>query len=230
MECVYLIDDKPSDLFLIRRLCEDVGLTTKSFECPSEFLEIITPEDTGCLVADLLMPEMSGLQLFEKLIARDIYLTTIIISGYADAGSCRAAFQKGVFDFIEKKTSPEELMRVIQRAFKENRTAVADRRLRDVTWRKIEELTNREMEVAQLLAKGNTLKEIGSSLGISVQTASKHRSSIFEKLDVTNEVALHRVFENCSILLSDASSASNPKTAIQPPKFEKFQKSTFQRG
>ncbi|HBE67534.1 MAG TPA: DNA-binding response regulator [Planctomycetaceae bacterium] len=204
VDTVYLVDDRPTDMLMIRRLCESVSLEAKVFSSPNTFLEQTPRNATGCLIVDLLMPEMSGLELYRQLKRRKTELTTIIITGFADATSCRSGFQAGVFDFIEKDFSPEELLSVIRSALEHNRTAVRDRRIRDSQWRRIEDLTAREMDVARLLSEGNVLKEIGAKLSISVQTASKHRSSIFDKLQVNNEVELHQAYAHCMSLLEEA--------------------------
>ncbi|MCA9127582.1 MAG: response regulator [Planctomycetales bacterium] len=196
-EIVYLVDDRPSDLLLVRRLCESVGIAVKVYDNPVTFLADVDKYACGCLIVDLLMPDMSGLQLFNHLAKRRIQLTTVIITGFADATSCRTGFRSGVFDFIEKDFSPDELLSVIRRALEHNRSVVRVQRMREERCNRVEELTQREMDVARLLNEGNALKEIGARLGISVQTASKHRTSIFGKLSVTNEVELHQSFADC---------------------------------
>lgn len=203
-DVVYLVDDRPTDLLMIRKLCESVGIEARVFDSPVTFLAEVEKDAAGCLIVDLLMPDMSGLELFEQIKKRGINLTTVIITGFADATSCRSGFQSGVFDFIEKDFSPEELLSVIRRALEQNRTLVRNRKLRAERWSRIEELTAREMDVARLLNEGSVLKEIGSKLNISVQTASKHRSSVFDKLNVSNEVELHQAFADCLDMIERA--------------------------
>lgn len=203
-QTVFLVDDRPGDLLAIQRLCESVGIRVETYENPDRFLDEVTPQKQGCLIVDLLMPQMSGLDLYDRLLKRNVHLTTVLITGFADASSCRAGFQAGVFDFIEKDLGPDELLAVIRRALDHSRRNSSERRLREERWERINALTAREMDVAQLLSSGDALKEVGSKLNISVQTASKHRSSIFEKLQVSNEVELHRAFAACEDLLKQA--------------------------
>lgn len=203
-DVVYLVDDRPTDLLLIRRLCESVGIEAIVFDNPITFLNEVSRDAQGCLIVDLLMPDMSGLELFKQIAKRRIQLTTVIITGFADATSCRTGFQSGVFDFIEKDFSPEELLSVIRLALEHNRTLVQSRQVQEARWSRVEELTNREMDVAKLLNEGSVLKEIGAKLNISVQTASKHRTSIFDKLEVSNEVELHQTFADCMDMLQEA--------------------------
>ncbi|MCA9193966.1 MAG: response regulator transcription factor [Planctomycetales bacterium] len=195
-EQIYIVDDHPSDMLVIQRLCESMGIPVQVFADPAIFLASISPNAIGCLIVDLMMPSLSGIELHQKLRQRNIDLTTVVVTGYADAGSCRAGFQSGVFDFIEKDFKPASFLEVIRRALSENRRVVADRRHREVKKQRLSTLTDREMDVARLLADGATLKEIGSQLGISVQTASKHRLSVFSKLDVPHEVELFRSFRD----------------------------------
>lgn len=203
-QTVFLVDDRPGDLLAIQRLCESVGIRVEAYENPDEFLAEVTAQHHGCLIVDLLMPQMSGLDLYNQLRRRNVNLTTVLITGFADASSCRAGFQAGVFDFIEKDLGPDELLAVIRRALDHSRRNSSEQRIRDERWERINALTAREMDVAQLLSSGDALKEVGSKLNISVQTASKHRASIFEKLSVNNEVELHRAFADCEDLLKQA--------------------------
>lgn len=201
---VYLVDDRPSELKLIERVCENVGIETMVFDSPRRFLSQIDSKTTGCLIADMLMPEMSGLQLFAELQARSIQLTTILMTGFADASTCRAAFQAGVFDFVDKEISPDALLTITRQALMRNAEQVRQHKLRSQRRVRIDSLTHRELDVARLLSRGRALKEVGSKLHISVQTASKHRSNIFDKLEVNNEVELHQMFEDCINLLETA--------------------------
>lgn len=203
-DIVYLVDDRPTDMLMIRRLCESVNIEACVYHSPVTFLEEVSRDARGCLIVDLLMPEMSGLELFQEIKKRKLEITTVVITGFADATSCRTGFQAGVFDFIEKDFSPDALLSVIRHALDHNRISVRDRKIREARWKRIEDLTAREMDVARLLSEGNVLKEIGSKLSISVQTASKHRSSIFDKLEVSNEVELHQTFVDCMGLIERA--------------------------
>ena len=187
---VYMIDDDPNDVVILRRLCESVGLKVESFISPQEFLMQARSIESGCVVADLMMPEMTGLQLHAELKATQAEIPIIVITGHADARTCRTALQNGVFDFVEKSFNPHDLLVVIQSAIEENIKKNTERRIRERAMRQLDNLSKREDEVMKLLVTGLTLKSIAGELGISVQTASKHRIRLFEKLDVHNEVEL----------------------------------------
>ena len=196
-QVVYLVDDRPSDLKLIERVCENVGIKTKVYDSARRFLAQIDSVTSGCLIADMLMPEMSGLELFSEIRTRSIQITTILMTGFADATTCRAAFQAGVFDFVDKEISPDALLTIIRQGLYQNTEEVRLHRVRNQRRVRIDSLTHRELDVAKLLSRGRALKEVGSKLQISVQTASKHRSNIFDKLEVSNEVELHQIFTDC---------------------------------
>ena len=190
---VYLIDDYPDDLLLLRKLCESIGLKVRTFASPTEFLAQMDLSCGGCIVVDLMMPQMTGLELHEELIKRKCTIPIIVITGHADAATCRTAFQSGVFDFIEKSFNPHELVQVIQRALRHNENSEQVSRLREESKTSLDTISPRERDVMELLAAGKTLKEIGQELNISVQTASKHRGKLFEKLNVQNEVDLFKL-------------------------------------
>lgn len=187
---VYMIDDDPNDVVIIRRLCESVGLKVESFESPQEFLMQSRSVQSGCIVADLMMPEMTGLQLHAELKSSQAEIPIIVMTGHADARTCRTALRNGVFDFVEKSFNPHDLLVVIQSAIEENTRKNTERLRREEATQQFENLSKREEEVMKLLVTGLTLKSIAGELGISVQTASKHRLRLFEKLDIQNEVEL----------------------------------------
>tara|TARA_R110002049_G_scaffold4601_5_gene32589 strand:+ start:818543 stop:819208 length:666 start_codon:yes stop_codon:yes gene_type:complete len=187
---VYVIDDHPQELLLIRRLCESVNLEVQTFDSPDDFLKQVDPKSAGCVVVDLLMPQMSGLDVQTRMLALGVTMPIIVVTGHADTGTCRTAFKKGVFDFLEKGFEPHDLLTSIQRALEANEQHREKESQRGVAMAQLDALTQREVEVMRQLAQGNSLKEIAGASGISVQTASKHRCNIFRKLDVNNEVDL----------------------------------------
>lgn len=187
---VYIIDDHPNDSLIVRRLCESVGFSARTYDSPTKFLADVKPDHRGCIVADLMMPEMTGLQLHAKLQQAHSELPIIVLTGHADATTCRTAFRNGVFDYVEKSFTPHDLLVVIRAAINQNATQIHERGIRRSFEKQLEVLSPREREVMGLLSDGLTLKMIAAKLGISVQTASKHRSKLFEKLGVGNEIEL----------------------------------------
>ena len=190
---VHIIDDDLNDILLVRRLCESVGMRVRCFESPRKFLDEFDPTQTGCVLTDLLMPEMTGLQLYTELRELGSDIPIIVVTGHADAGTCRSALHDGVFDYVEKSINPHDLLVVISDAIALNAKAVEQRTQQQQDQLRLQALSPREHDVMEVLARGWSLKEIGSHFQISVQTASKHRAKLFEKLDVNNEVELFKL-------------------------------------
>lgn len=190
---VYLVDDDAIQREFIQRLCDSAGLKTICFSTPTEFLSQAADLAPGCLLLDMMMPGMDGLALYEHIAEQKLPLTCVLMTGFADTTSCRAAFRAGMFDFVDKDCPPMEILDAIKLAIAQNKKSKLKTDASDVSSFHWEVLTGRESEVAQLLMEGNSLKQIASILDISVQTASKHRSRVFEKIDVNSEVELLKV-------------------------------------
>ena len=187
---VFAVDDHPDDLLLIRDRCKTVGIDVRTFRVPSEFLAEVPADAIGCVVADLLMPGMTGLQLHSELLRRGMQLPVILTTGHADVASCRVALKNGVFDYVEKSLDPNEMLFVIQRALKKNEEDWRDFKTREMFLEKLSGLSPREKDVMYQLAQGKSLKDVAQTLEISVQTTSKHRVSLFKKLEIDNEIDL----------------------------------------
>ena len=187
---VFLVDDDKSVRDAIAWLIESVGLNVQSFESATDFLETYDATQPGCLVLDVRMPGMSGLELQQQLATRRSGIPIIIVTGHGDVPMCIRAFENGAFAFLEKPVNHQALLDYIQRALEEDR----NNRLKvgagpDIDYR-INLLTAREKEVMELLVSGKTMKQIAADLEISIQTCSKHRAKVLEKLQVGNDVEL----------------------------------------
>ena len=190
---VFIVDDDADALDSLECWLKSIGLKVDSYQSPSAFLQHYDASRPGCIVLDVRMPELSGLELQQELLSRGPTPPIVIVTGHGDVPVCATAFRAGAFDFIEKPVNPQLLLGRIQRAI-EHDAARRRRRdhLADVQTR-IARLTPREREVADMIAAGQTLKQIASTLNISVQTASKHRNRTLEKMEVTTDVALARL-------------------------------------
>ena len=187
---VFLVDDDPSARKSFRFLAESVGLRVESYESALEFLKKYDASRPGCLVLDVRMPAMSGLELQQKLIEADIRLPIIFVSAHADIPIASRAFRSGAFDFVQKPVNNNELLERIQQAVE-----------KDAHWRsmseidadiagRIDSLTPKEREVLDSLVQGKSIKQIASHFSVSIQTAAKHRARILDKMQVDNEVEL----------------------------------------
>lgn len=191
---VFLVDDDAPALDSLKCLLESVGLRTAAYSSPTDFLASYDPSQPGCVVLDIRMPDMGGLEVQEALLRRGRSLPVIIVTGHADVPVCTAAFRAGAFDFIEKPANHQLLLGRIQRAIQHDaaarRSAEAAREVAELQ----SALTPRERDVMDRIVAGRTLKQIAAELQISLQTASKHRLKVLEKLHVATDVDLvHRV-------------------------------------
>ncbi len=187
---VVLVDDDQNVRDALKWLIESVDLQVDAYASATEFLESFVPTEPGCLVLDVRMPGMSGLELQENLAAHNCGLPVIIITGHADVAMCIRAFKGGAFAFLEKPVNQQDLLEQIRKAIeldKKNRqTSVSVGDIDD----RMTRLTPREREIMDLLVGGHSMKQIAGKLKIGLPTCSKHRASLLEKLEVDNDVQL----------------------------------------
>ncbi|MEM6691031.1 MAG: response regulator [Planctomycetota bacterium] len=195
MQHVYLLDDDPVELELLTRHCQGQPWLIEGFESVDALMEAADEIQPGCLLIDFRMPGKDGVEVFGMVQERALPLTCVLMTNFADIETCRHSLRAGMFDFIPKDGTPEKLLDTICRALEEQQNrcdADVETRQRRDRW---DGLTEREREVATLLARGATLKQVANTLDVSVQTASKHRAKIFTKLAIKNEVDLFRLVD-----------------------------------
>jgi len=190
---VFIVDDDIDALESLECLLKSIGINVESYLAPSVFLQKYDPERPGCIVLDVRMPEISGLELQQELTRRGAAPPVIIITGHADVPVCATAFRAGAFDFIEKPVNHQLLLGRIQRAIEQDAARRRNLALRTEIKARMERLTPREREVMEMISSGLTVKQISATLGVSVQTASKHRSRVLEKMEASTDVALARL-------------------------------------
>ena len=191
---VFILDDDPDSLDSLDCLLRSVRLKTATYSTPRSFLDEFDPLHPGCLVLDLRMPEISGLDVQRELLNRGATLPIIVVTGHADMLTCRSAFRNGAFDFLEKPVNDQLLLGRIQNAIAED---ARNREVRGISAELrglVDQLTPREREVKQYILEGWTTKQIATKLGISLQTVAKHRARVLEKLKVSTDVELARKF------------------------------------
>ena len=186
---VYLVDDDEAVREAIAFLLDTYGVTVETFGDPKTLLAHINEEKPGCLIFDLRMPLVSGLQLHAQLNARGIDWPTIMITGHGDVVACRSAFKAGLQDFLTKPVDGEVLFEALQQAFES-----LDARLEGCEARRqLAQLTDREREVLEMIANGWASKEIAAALGVSVRTVDAHRAKIAGKLGTSSVAELVRL-------------------------------------
>ena len=181
---VFVVDDDPDTRHWLRVLVESAGLHVRTFASAHELLDDMGADPFGCLVLDVRLPGMSGLQLLEELRRRDIYLPTIAVTGQPDVKVAVRALKVGAFDFLEKPLDAPLLLELIHEAIARSsriRDGFAERsRARGL----VHALSPREREVLRLLVEGKANKEIADVLGLSTRTVEGHRGRLTEKLRV----------------------------------------------
>ena len=187
---VYLIDDEFSVRDSLTLVLESVGLRVKSFESAEDFLKNYNNEYPSCLILDVKMPSMSGLELQEELLKRNISIPIIFISGHAGISQSAKAFRAGAVDFLEKPFDHEVLLARITEVIQKN---IEYRWRLNVHFELANRhycLTEREREVLTLISEGSSNKEAANLLGISSRTVEAHRARIMKKMEVDSFVDL----------------------------------------
>jgi FixJ family two-component response regulator len=178
---VYVVDDDASVRDSLALLLGLRGFRSALFASAEDFLAALEPEWKGCLLTDLRLPGISGLELQQELKRRGTALPLVIITGHGDIAAARAAFKSNAVDFIEKPFDDASLLAAIEAAFELEQTrtsAVRDRARREQAWAL---LTERERTVAELIVVGLHNRDIAEQLGISPRTVEVHKARIMDK-------------------------------------------------
>jgi FixJ family two-component response regulator len=190
---IYVVDDDEGVRNSLRFLLKSVGLATRTLASAREFLETYKPGQPGCVVLDVRMPGMSGLELQQQLNVRGAIIPVIFITGHGDIPMAVEAMQHGAFDFLQKPFRDQDLIDRIQRALERdarNRTTLAQHdRIRE----RFDSLTPREREVLTLMASGKPNKVMAADLGVSQRTVEIHRARVMEKTGATSLAQLVRM-------------------------------------
>jgi FixJ family two-component response regulator len=187
---VYVVDDSRSVRDALGWLFRSVKLPVRTFASAAAFLTAFRDDRPGCLVLDVRMPGMSGLELLEELKARDIALPVVVLTGHADVKMAVRAMKGGAFDFIEKPFVDQELLDIVQRAVQRSYASFGKRPNRREIAERLASLTSREREVLQLVVEGKTNKAISRKLRISVKTIEFHRAHMMRKMQARSVAEL----------------------------------------
>lgn len=190
---VFLIDDDPSVRDSITLLLSLRGLRTQAFANAESFIDTYRPERAGCVLTDLRMPGMTGLELQAVLRERHIDLPVVVLTAHGDVPTARAALKNGAFDFIEKPVDDAMLLEVLKNALRVEHARRAAATARSDTDRRMERLTGREREILALIAAGHPNRDVAAQLRISPRTVEVHRARIMEKLECGSLAELIRV-------------------------------------
>ena len=204
---IFLIDDDPAVLRALRRLFRAHGFIVEAFESPHSFLDRPRPDGPACLVLDMRMPELSGLDVQQMVNQRGQDIPIVFLSGASDVPKTAQAMREGALDFLVKPADETQLLDAVtralawdvrQRTFRDEQRKAADR---------VSRLTRREREVCDLVVRGLINKQIASELRIAEKTVKIHRGRAMRKLEVDSVASLVRLL---SLLERQRASASHP--------------------
>jgi len=196
---IFIVDDDPSFRDSLQFLLGSVGLEARVFSSARDFLDGADPEAPGCLLLDLRMPGMSGLDLQEELGKTGIFMPIIFITGHGTVPMSVRAMKAGAVDFLEKPFDELDLLNAVHQAIEQDRKTRLERdELRKIQQR-VDALTPRESEVFTLLVSGMLNKQVAHQLGTSERTIKAHRSRIMEKLEAASLTDLVRHAEKLGI-------------------------------
>jgi FixJ family two-component response regulator len=208
---VFVVDDDEAMRDTLSTMVDSVGVQVQVFESAQDFLDQFDRNQPGCLVLDVRMPRMSGLELQDVLTERNSLLPIIIISGHAEVSLAVRAVKAGAMDFIEKTYRPQELLDLIQSALIKNEEDLKLSQLRDVNSKRFESLTPRETEVMQLIVAGSSGKQVAAELGISYRTMEKFRANVMKKMQANSLAELVLMAVNLNIV-SDRETSEQPSS------------------
>lgn len=189
-QIVYIVDDDAWVRDSLAVMLGVEGFRTQSFAGAQEFLNDYRPAGAGCLLLDVKMPGMSGLELQKALRERGADIPIIVITAHGDVPTARTALISGAVEFLEKPVDPVQLLTAVRAALKGNAARRLEVRRMEEERRKLDILTVRERQVMELVAKGTHYRKIAETLGISPRTVEGHKARMMEKLQVRNVTEL----------------------------------------
>ena len=190
---VYVVDDDQAVRDSLRWLIESVGLKVKTFSNGQELLDNFNDSEISCLVLDVRMPGISGLDLQQRLKNQNSKVPVIIVTGHADVPMAIQAMKAGAFDFIEKPYSDQLLLERIQCAIEQDDCFKKQQTINDDINHRIDSLTPRENEVMALVVTGHSNKSIAKELGVSIKTVEVHRGNLMSKMKAKSLSELVRI-------------------------------------
>ncbi len=190
---VFIVDDDPAVLTGMELLMRSVELQYETHASAASFLEQYDSSRPGCLVLDIRMPEMSGVQLQKLLRTRQIEIPIVFLTAHGDVHTAVEALKEDAFDFLQKPCNEQQLLDRVQQAIRQDEARRKRKAERKEAQKRLRLLSTKEHEVLRLVVEGKISKAIALDLGISVKTVDFHRANILKKLEVTTMVELLRL-------------------------------------
>lgn len=202
-QTVFIVDDDTAVRDSIAELVASVGLRAEGFASAPAFLEAIQPQRPGCVVLDVRMPVMSGLELQQRLNTLGVDIPVIVLTGHGDVPMAVAAMKVGAVDFLQKPYREQALLDSIHAALSADASARRSDANRDRVDQRVATLTPREQQVLRYLLGGHTSKEIARALDISPRTAEAHRRNLLRKFEVGSTTALMSLLSHSGEAMGD---------------------------
>ena len=196
---VFVIDDDEEVRASIERLLKTVGLQGQTFARAQDFLQLKMPEAPSCVVLDVRLPGMSGLEVQRQLVAAGINIPIIFISAHADVDMAVRAMKLGAVEFLTKPFRPQELVDVIQQTLQRDAARLREQGDTAALQQRYRTLTARERQVMDLFASGLSTKQMASKLGVTEVTAAVHRGHVMQKMHAGSPAELGRMAEKLSL-------------------------------
>lgn len=191
---VFIVDDDEGSRRSVSALLEPMHVQVQVFELAQDFLAAYQGERPACLVTDLRMRGMSGVELLEELRQRSFTLSVLVMTAYPDTRSTVRAMRGGAINLIEKPCNPQELWDAIQQGLREDEQRYRQEQIQHDARARLETLNSGEMDVLKLLTTGKANKVIASQLDVSLRTVEARRAAIFEKLGVESVAELMKIW------------------------------------
>ncbi len=189
-QIVFVVDDDEPVRDALRLLLKSARLPVQDYASPAEFLDCLDPGQGGCLVLDIHMPGLNGLQLQDELQRRGVAIPIIFITGHGDVSMAVQAMKQGAVEFLQKPFRDEDLLAAIRKAFEQDRQSREQHKESDGVRRRYDTLTPREKEIMEKVAAGLSSKQIANELDISQRTVEIHRGSVMNKMQADSVAGL----------------------------------------
>lgn len=193
---IFVVDDDPASRDGLTMLLETAGHTIECHESAESFLSTFNPQRIGCLILDVRMQKMSGLELQEALNKKEAHLPIIFLTAHGDIPMTVRAMKDGAFDFLTKPVNGAQLLDLVDNALQKAEAMAQASRCAKIEKQKLSLLTPREQQVMTLALAGHSNKAIAKQLGISFRTVEIHRSHILQKTGVANMLELAQIAAN----------------------------------
>jgi FixJ family two-component response regulator len=196
---IYVVDDDARVRDSLRWLLESVSLPVETFGSAADFLHACEPHCHGCLILDIRMPDISGLQLQDIMVERGCRLPIIMVTGHGDVRTAVRAVQKGAVDFFEKPFNSQELLDRVYSVLATDAHRYQEESACTAICNRIDSLTPREREVLDWVVSGTANKRIAAELGISIKTVEVHRARVMEKMAAKSVAELTAMRITCGL-------------------------------